>query len=873
MSQSSMRDFLNKTYEAMEVEAGSKKREFTETAEETGGMDDNSKASKKSKTSSGSARGSSNSPPPKTPMKDMEVIDSESSDEDEEQDEWQKVKVLSKFSFPAKNELNIVLQAALKTRFSMVIKYPLPSSPDKQLVSTMSKLNTLLDLIAEVSPKSGKIAIVPWEDDEIYSDRIITKFAKTKFHDEKGTFQTNLAKEFMRHCIHKWSQLPAKVLNQTEGEPATKWFNIQLAYVSNRAYLPEITLKEWSAMVSDAAARIDGFSLEEALTQVKDPIPAVQFLNSVINPGGDWAEEGHLKALPDLSRMIGKLLGPEVEFGLSARRFDCGSYGRQLPRVIALTVDKSKVAKVQQELATIFSKDNKKKDQIQAGVTTSWIAIPTFSSVTSSRDETKISSYAALLAQEKSFQKTIRTTRVNGIRVENLDRVAEERFHLNGYVLHQLERELLDNGFASMRRVIYDRIFKETKQRLVTEKILEEAPDIEQDQLSMEKRISETSDSIPFQAVLEAMEQEGVISPYGTNPVPRPSRLTLRQMLLSLKSRSFPGENVLVFDSVVISSDGSVLLSFKAQLAEEAQSIADLLPAFIRHEMHVDPNFFCHSSLIQDTLDGVYNPISRKGFQARFKNAMTTDASPSKRHCLPEFCRNFPVAQLVQVLKTPAFAKSFPVANDDELASLAQSILTSPPFESTWHSMPMENLESTIVRTKDMEEDLSGLSGVSFDSKTSRNAHHIEERATFKMRDDSMRLLAQVVRENRMSSARDIMSLGKFTLEDFRQSYPKETEVLENYLSFSDSDSDDALGNSIPKTGTRNQAKSVVELMELDLEDEDGEEDRSEDQDRNVKVKGSQEASSDSESVSSEDTEVAGSPSKGTGGPNPGGSN
>lgn len=154
----------------------------------------------------------------------------------------------------------------------------------------------------------------------------------------------------------------------------------------------------------------------------------------------------------------------------SACHFDCGSYGRQLPRVIALMVDKSKVAKVQQEMATIFSKDNKKKSQIQAGVITSWVVIPTFSSVTTSKDDMKISSYAALLAQEKNFQKMIRTTRVNGIRLENLDKVADAKFHLNGYVLYQMERELLENGFASMRRMIYNRIFKKTKQHLVTEK-------------------------------------------------------------------------------------------------------------------------------------------------------------------------------------------------------------------------------------------------------------------------------------------------------------------------------------------------------------------------------------------------------------------
>lgn len=116
-------------------------------------------------------------------------------------------------------------------------------------------------------------------------------------------------------------------------------------------------------------------------------------------------------------------------------------------------------------------------------------------------------------------------------------------------------------------------------------------------------------------------------------------------MLLLLRARSFPGEKkVMLFDLVMVMDEGELLLSFHSQVAKEAQTVMELLPCFIQHEMHIDPNFYCLPSLLQENLGSVYNPISRKGFLSKFKSTIMEETpSPSPCIMLPEFCCNSPL--------------------------------------------------------------------------------------------------------------------------------------------------------------------------------------------------------------------------------------
>lgn len=774
----------------------------------------------------------------------VEAEDSESDPED--LDEWEVPKPFPKFYFPSQDDQQRVDSNAITSqRFSMVIKYQLPVTVEKQMVVTMKNLNALLMSVTSLGKSygwTGSAILFPWEDECIYTNRYTNKFVKNEFYDGKGQFQMNLAKLYLTKFVHKWSNVPKKVLEQETGEPATKWFSVQLAWMADRKDLFHLPTKnEWDTIVKDCSEQLEGFSLIKAVIQVKDPVPAVQFLNSVINPAGDWMEEGQGKSLVDTTAMVKNFMG-DVEFALSIKKMDCGTYGRLIPRVVTVTVDKPEVAKTQQELATVFSKEWDKKKKIQNGIFTSWIAVPTYSSVTASRDDPKLNRYASLVAQQKSFQKTIRVVKIEGIKVDKLDLPADKKFHLSAEVLSQMEEELLQNGFSPIRRLIYDQILKETKQRLIMESILSEFPDIENDQKQLEKRIVQMSKTIDFQSVIDAMVQDGIQSPYISKPTPSPSKLSLRKMLLSLKSRNYAETKVLVFDSVTVTDEGVLLLTFHAQVAEEAMTVAELLPCFIRHEMHIDPNFYCYSSLIQDTMDGVYNPVSRTGYQARFRNTVLADSGPiSAKHRLPEFCREFSASELMKVLKCPVFSNAFPAANDDELASLAESLMTSPPVQVQLNTRMQ--VDQIMQGAKEIHlDELSGLSGNSFDSKTSQNAFYIEQRAKYKLKESSMKKLKDLAFEKDLTETETnlIMDLGQFNREEFQEAFPLAAQRIWN----------------------RNHCQAEVSMTSINKEE------IMEDLEEQVLSEDDNESSHSADH--SESTEVAGSPSKGTGGPNPG---
>jgi hypothetical protein len=846
------------------------------------------------------------------------IPDSESSEDEEEQsDDWETVTKAHKVSFPkADQEFEVISDRMTKLRFSMVVKYPVPLTVESQMISTFKKINSVLALITEEGRGKGwrgQAVAIPWQDDVGFSNRLVPRFGKKWFYDAKEkTFQFNRAKLYLSTFIHKWSAVSRKILDQEVGEPVTKWYDIQVGWYCQEDLFPNPPDKEeWAQLVHETSKEIMGFSLNVALTQVKNPVVAVQFLNSVINPAGDWMEEGHTRSLNDLKEMTQSLLGQKMEFGLSVRKIDCGSYGKQNPRVVTVTVDAPMVSKVQLELATIFSKENTKRNKIKDGVYTNWVAVPTFSSVAASREDTnKLTSYASLLAQEKSFQKMIRTITVKGIRVEHVDSQATDpRFHLTAECLSQMEDELIKQGITPIRRLLFDKVFKETKQKLIQTIIQSEHPALTQDPKALESQIKHISETVDFVKVAEQMNKDGVLSPFSTRPTPRPSKWSLRQMLLSLRARTYPGEKVMLFDSVTVTDEGELLLSFHSQVAEEAQTVAELLPCFIQHEMHIDPQFFCLPSLLQENLGSVYNPITRKGFLSKFKNTILEEApSASPRNMLPEFCREFSAEDLVRVFKCSIFEGAFPSSSDDDLISLAQSIVTSPPVRRNNLSVnQMEQFlnEAKIIQTVQMDE-MSGLSGNSFDSKTSQNAYYIEERAMFKVKDKFMRKLADLINDKEFEAALVTIAVGDISLDEFQQNFPDEASKLAEFRdtviggrqgdegqlhtvekeSKSRGDKDLAelilqgqlaSAMAIVKEGYPNwdqfqhnfpqEAACLIQFHEMMEEDNPQKEAHPGEQDEDMSDQDS------ISSVNSEATDKAGSPSKGTGVPNPGSHN
>lgn len=93
-------------------------------------------------------------------------------------------------------------------------------------------------------------------------------------------------------------------------------------------------------------------------------------------------------------------------------------------------------------------------------------------------------------------------------------------------------------------------------------------------------------------------------------PAPSPSSRTLREFLMSMKSRRVEDAAAApyVFESINKTDDGRVLFTFlEVTIMEEATTILDCLPLVIQHEMHLDPPCFLTDSFIKNCRGNYYS--------------------------------------------------------------------------------------------------------------------------------------------------------------------------------------------------------------------------------------------------------------------------
>ena len=111
--------------------------------------------------------------------------------------------------------------------------------------------------------------------------------------------------------------------------------------------------------------------------------------------------------------------------------------------------DKKDVPRVQKDLVEAFAKiDNSeifpqsktsKKERIKNGLVTNWVAIPTFSSVASKSDISKVALYSQLMSQEMAYRSQLLSCKVEGLRIDHLDEPAPFSLYLTPEVLLQME--------------------------------------------------------------------------------------------------------------------------------------------------------------------------------------------------------------------------------------------------------------------------------------------------------------------------------------------------------------------------------------------------------------------------------------------------
>jgi hypothetical protein len=843
-----MNDYFKRAYEATESpptvpnkdeEAAGKRKRQEEEAKRS--MEEQSG---KSESEAASTSTESSKKKKETVSKQQEASIPLSESESDSEEEWETVKEQKRFSIPPKEEMQVLPTVAparaMTGRFNLVVKHALPADVNKQVKRTMVVINKILQNAKSYGSSfgwKGDPVLLPWKDEEVYENRALKEFSYQEFHDKKE-LQVKKGISYLKEYIYKWSLLPRQASEKDHGE-GIKYFQIQVGWIfeEQSMIIPKKTI--WQEVVTISNEDLERVAIKVSNTQAVEPVLAIQFLNSALHISGSWDDLGHADCTKDLTEIIRRILGEEIEFALLPRKFDGGKYSERTPQVMMVECDRKDVPQVQKDLVEAFAKiDNSeifpqskttKKERIKNGLVTNWVAIPTFSSVASRSDISKVALYSQLMSQERAYRSQLLSCKVEGLRIGHLDEPAPSSSYLTPEVLLQMENEMILRGDTPVRHLIWDAVFKETKKLMVQSRIPADTS-VE----DMETRINEVKSHITWKEIIEEMQSKGVAVPYSSLPVPNPSKLSLRQKLLGLKSRKYAGENMLVFESVTVTDKQELLLTFKKHTAEEALAIAELIPLFIKHEMQVDPMFYCFPSLLQVGHDGYYNPLLRSGFLGLLKNTQEKKSEVSKKVGLPEFCRSMSGSELVKVFKCPGFS-SLPMIADfeeDDLASLANTIATSPNPEKLPEAgmVGLESLlrEANLIETSKSADEISEISNTSFDSKGSFNRFQINERAQVLAKQiqkkQAMQDLIQAFKSDQVSDfERDTYcKVGNFSKEEFKAAFPKEFQEIWSVREDFDSSEDEIL--EIPESGEDENEimmENQMESTELNTMDED----------------------------------------------------
>lgn len=182
--------------------------------------------------------------------------------------------------------------------------------------------------------------------------------------------------------------------------------------------------------------------------------------------------------------------------------------------------------------------------------------------------------------------------------IKSLDTIATKHSHLSKEILKQLELDIWNHNETPVHALIYDKLYAETKAELV------------QVLLSKEKKVTaaerqSAKNKVTCHQVLDAMAKKGyeTWAPGDDEsfPLPSPSGCTLREFLMSMKSRRIEDAEAApyVFESINKTDDGRVLFTFSEATMDEATTILDCLSLVIQHEMHLDLPCFLSDHLIK----------------------------------------------------------------------------------------------------------------------------------------------------------------------------------------------------------------------------------------------------------------------------------
>lgn len=630
-------------------------------------------------------------------------------------------------TIPDKSTIYLLADRSASTRFSVTFEIETALDPEKVLKSTVSHLNTImkqLTIEGQLSGYPGRAVIIPWEDVEVFSNRAWGKIKKSLDHTKLFPF--------VRQLLYSYGAPKGR---KQDKDISRKYCRIHVAWVSPKSLSTDKieSLREY--LSSRRTFEPDTFSLSPAPTMAINPTIAVQFRHSVLANPSNWNDKGHEDCIEELNAMLIPFLPRNVKVaGLKRVIFTTGqNFMKGDPSMLSLECEKSDEQIVTREMLQIFRSINR-KTQIRDKRTVPWVAVPYFKGSDIQSNPKYQVQYANIKAKESTYQAGIRMKYMDGIQA--LDTVATEHSYLTPKVLKQLEEDIWAHNETPVRALIYDKLWAETKQDLATASLSKKKKSTEKDEkLALEK--------ITHLQVLDEMAKRGyeTWAPYDNEslPTPSPSKRTLREYLMSMKSRRFEDATSApyVFESINNTDDGRVLFTFSENTMDEATTILDCLPLVIQHEMHIDPPCFLTDDFIKGCLGNYYNPLTRTGITA-VAACLEDEVHPTTnpKHRIPEALRAASAKEIEQIFKRTE-NKLFSFSDDADLASLAESMASHKlPEKGLPRGMPkitdLQQLLEThhLATTKNEEVSvLSESSGLSFDSKTSKNRFEIERRA------------------------------------------------------------------------------------------------------------------------------------------------
>ena len=653
-----------------------------------------------------------------------------SEDEDDDEDEEETIP-LSLFPPPQDSYKNL---QAFSGRFIVNMDLTFSTDPKMILIETARWINkglVYMKQFLQFRGVPGKLVLLPWADDYVYQNRAVHRLRLKESHETLlaqiqallWNYGGPFGKKNDTGTIKKYTRIHVAILNE---EPLTENHHL----IAQQLYKTDVPSHH-------------PFSILKCASQAISPTIVVQFRQSFCRNPTNWKDKGQEDCLSELDAMIAQQLPPYISAGLKRANLATGNpYMKNDPNLLSLECDAKYEKEVTRDMLRIFKATNR-KDQVKAQCTVPWIAVPYFKGQDMQGDKRFIPEYMEIKAKERTYQEDIAMRYI--VDILRLDDIAPDSMHLSKEMLKQLENSIWDQGETPVRALIYDKLWDDTKESLKNE------------WLDKKKKVSpiteewakkaDTAISIP--QILQRMSSMGydTLAPYDSNsfPIPSPSKRTLREYLMSIKSRRHAELKTAayVFESINKTDDGRVLFSYLNQNADEACTILENLPLFIQHEMNLEPSFFLSPTLLRTCQGNYYNPLTRTGITAvaqSLTDKQNVEVNPRLR--IPRGIRTASASQLEEIFKRKEH-NMFSFPDDEDLHSLAASVssykvVTEKSVREIEAVMNLQTLLTTHHLYNNSKEDISVLSdgsNFSFDSQASRARYEIEKRAEAKVQE------------------------------------------------------------------------------------------------------------------------------------------